>query len=188
MYANVGILHIWWKQGAEKKDEVIYVWIWKWWLQPRNPILPCRYIFPYTHRKTKRSSVFLIVWTAINDWHYISLYHYNAFACILQEGWLTFLLKKYSLLNIHTWFDRGVLSAWSQVRCHIGLKTTAYDSHHFHPHEAFLWLPTPTPLLDHCRSGRIHSQRHWNVSSWIKTQVCIHLPWSILWVDPDKFP
>lgn len=89
--------------------------------------------------------MFLIVWTAINNWHYISLYHYNAFACILQEGWLTFLLKKYSLLNIHTWFDRGVLSAWSQVRCHIGLKTTAYDSHHFHPHEAFLWLPTPTP-------------------------------------------
>lgn len=160
---------------------MIYVWIWKWWLQPRNPILPCRYIFPYTHRKTKQPSVFLIVWIAINNWHDIFCYigcrfkgknttqnfliskaqqlrsrHITImasvhlcidFACILQEGWHTFLLKKYSLLNIHTWFDRGVLAAWSQIslRCYIWLKTTAYDSHHFDPHETIQWFPTPTP-------------------------------------------
>ena len=51
VWAYVGILYTCVKGGGDMKEKGCYVWLWKWWAQPRYPSLPFRHELPYRHTK-----------------------------------------------------------------------------------------------------------------------------------------
>lgn len=101
VWAYVGILYTCVKGGGDMKEKGCYVWLWKWWAQPRYPSLPFRHELPYRHTKGQLPYLF---------------FFFLLFLCALHKLWCHLCCKKGSWRHLSKAYP-SLTSALSFTDC-----------------------------------------------------------------------